>query len=325
MSLPSDAFHETDFVAAAAAGHAGTREVELPLDKRAVGAGVGSSIYRLALVLTWLAVASAATYAGFRYYATPLAERPYSTLHEAYKPSGRVGHTLGVVGSAMMVAGVASYSLRKRARRLARAGRLRAWLQFHIFLCTLGPFLVMLHTSFRVGGLVSIAFWSMVVVVASGVFGRYVYARIPKTSGGHFATRQAAEQAQASLVAALRQQAGLDEAALAALLRLSTPAAPVGFGDALRRAARYDLTRRRVGRRVAERLALLGLAPEARRDVAALLEAHRDRAQQVALMLPFQKLFGYWHVLHLPLALVMFLIMIVHIGVAVLFGYAFVF
>jgi membrane-associated PAP2 superfamily phosphatase len=44
--------------------------------------------------------------------------------------------------------------------------------------------------------------------------------------------------------------------------------------------------------------------------------------QQIALLAPFQRLFHYWHVLHLPVALLMFLALAVHVTLAVLFGYA---
>jgi hypothetical protein len=38
-----------------------------------------------------------------------------------------------------------------------------------------------------------------------------------------------------------------------------------------------------------------------------------------------QNLFRYWHVAHLPFALVMLIIMIVHVGVTILFGYRWIF
>jgi hypothetical protein len=41
----------------------------------------------------------------------------------------------------------------------------------------------------------------------------------------------------------------------------------------------------------------------------------------MALLLPFQRLFRYWHLLHLPLAIVMLLVVVVHLVVAALFGY----
>jgi hypothetical protein len=38
-----------------------------------------------------------------------------------------------------------------------------------------------------------------------------------------------------------------------------------------------------------------------------------------------QNLFKYWHVIHSPFALVMMIIMVVHIGVTIAFGYKWIF
>jgi hypothetical protein len=38
-----------------------------------------------------------------------------------------------------------------------------------------------------------------------------------------------------------------------------------------------------------------------------------------------QNLFKYWHVAHFPFAVVMFIIMIIHVGVTILFGYRWIF
>jgi hypothetical protein len=38
-----------------------------------------------------------------------------------------------------------------------------------------------------------------------------------------------------------------------------------------------------------------------------------------------QKLFNYWHVVHLPFALIMLIIMVIHIAVTVAFGYKWIF
>lgn len=90
----------------------------------------------------------------------------------------------GIVGSLMMLAGVSSYMLRKRIQKLSRFGLLKYWLEFHIFLCSLGPMLVLYHTAFKFRGLVAVSFWSMVAVVISGVIGRYIYLQIPRTIEG---------------------------------------------------------------------------------------------------------------------------------------------
>ena len=55
-----------------------------------------------------------------------------------------------------------------------------------------------------------------------------------------------------------------------------------------------------------------------------LLLARRSRrlALGAAVLQPFGRLFRYWHAIHLPLAIVMLLVLLLHIGVAIAFGYA---
>ena len=161
---------------------------------------------RRLLLALWLLVASASAFVGWRYYVTPLQERVFTDAHALFSPAGVVGHGYGVVGTLLMVSGVGMYSLRKRSTLLAEMGKLATWLQLHIFLCTLGPFLVLLHTSFRFGGLVSIAFWSMTLVVVSGIFGRYLYVRIPKTINGQFLTIHAIEEKKSDLLLTLERE-----------------------------------------------------------------------------------------------------------------------
>ena len=134
------------------------------------------SVVLLALVLL--------VYNGRPYYRTALEERFYHEDHSHLKPSGVVGHGLGIAGSLLMLVGVGIYMARKRMKRLSRLGKLKHWLEFHIFLCTLGPILVLFHTSFKFGGLVAISFWSMVAVFASGIIGRFIYIQIPRTIEG---------------------------------------------------------------------------------------------------------------------------------------------
>ena len=65
-----------------------------------------------------------------------------------------------------------------------RLGILKYWLEFHIFLCTLGPIMVLFHTAFKFGGLVAVSFWSMVAVFLSGIVGRFIYIQIPRSIEG---------------------------------------------------------------------------------------------------------------------------------------------
>ena len=146
-----------------------------------------TTVHRIYLGLMVLTVAFALvvlTVKGSEYYRTGIDERVYHDGHAALKPSGIVGHGLGIFGSLFMVVGVISYMARKRYRFMSRMGLLKHWLEFHIFLCTLGPVLVLFHTAFKFGGLVAVSFWSMVAVFLSGIAGRFIYLQIPRSIEG---------------------------------------------------------------------------------------------------------------------------------------------
>ena len=68
-----------------------------------------------------------------------------------------------------------------------------------------------------------------------------------------------------------------------------------------------------------------GVPNDVRKRLGGLIRDEIQLEQQVILLKPFQRLFRWWHILHLPLAIVMFLILIVHVVVAALFGYVWVF
>jgi hypothetical protein len=93
------------------------------------------------------------------------------------------GHGLGMIGFVLMILTETLYSLRKRTRR-ASWGRMSSWLQFHIFTGLVGPYMVLLHTSWKFNGLAGATTLFTVVIVLSGSIGRYIYTRIPRTLDG---------------------------------------------------------------------------------------------------------------------------------------------
>ena len=298
----------------------------------------GHRVFSSFLVIVWLSAMAIVVFQGGEYYSTPLQERPFSEFHDLYKPSGNVGHGLGVVGSTLIVLGVGAYSLRKRVNFLTNAGRLRTWLMVHIFLCTLGPAFVLFHTSFKFGGIVSIAFWSMTVVALSGIFGRYLYGRVPKTIQGRFRSVESVRKQAAEVIETVSEEFGLSSEQTKALLPRSQRVRARGFLHALVLALRYDFSRRFLKKRVRKLLAqtlagsgttrgnmqALDIPSDRRDEMVQLLQSRLLLEQQIVLLEPFQRLFGYWHILHLPLAAVMFVIMIVHIAISVMFGYTWV-
>lgn len=97
--------------------------------------------------------------------------------------SGFFGHTLGILGFILMLMTETLYSLRKRSRS-ARWGRMKDWLEFHIFTGIVGPYIVLLHTSWKFNGLAGVVTLFTVIIVISGFIGRYIYTRVPRNLDG---------------------------------------------------------------------------------------------------------------------------------------------
>lgn len=102
----------------------------------------------------------------------------------AIPPAGALfGHLLGILGFILMLLTEILYSIRKRSRT-ARWGSMAAWLQFHIFTGLVGPYLVLLHSSWKFNGLAGATTLLTILIVASGFVGRYIYTQIPRTLDG---------------------------------------------------------------------------------------------------------------------------------------------
>ncbi len=110
------------------------------------------------------------------------------------------GYWLGVAGGVMMLL-LFSYPLRKHFNFARNWGRVKWWFLVHMMLGVGGPILILLHSTFRVGSLnAAVALYSMLAVAASGVIGRFIYARVNRGLRGE----------QASL-SDLQARAGLQE------------------------------------------------------------------------------------------------------------------
>jgi hypothetical protein len=102
----------------------------------------------------------------------------------AIPPAGAFfGHLLGILGFILMLLTEILYSIRKRSRT-ARWGSMASWLQFHIFTGLVGPYLVLLHTSWKFNGLAGATTLLTITIVISGFIGRYIYTQIPRTLEG---------------------------------------------------------------------------------------------------------------------------------------------
>jgi hypothetical protein len=128
---------------------------------------------RLPLELIFALLAIVAITVGYAYLARDGAPAPGSFA----------GHTLGVLGFVLMLCTEVLYSVRKRWPNF-HLGPMRTWLQGHVFTGLVGPYLVLLHAAWRFNGLAGVLTLLTLVVVLSGLVGRYLYTAVPRTLEG---------------------------------------------------------------------------------------------------------------------------------------------
>ena len=267
-------------------------------------------LYIGCMVVIVIAVTAYLSYVGYSYYHTPLEERFYHPNHDWFKPSGIFGQGLGIIGTLMILFGVVLYIARKRYNFMSKYLRLKYLLEFHIFLCTLGPILVLFHTTFKFGGIVSVAFWSMVAVVASGVIGRFIYIQIPRTIEGRELSLQEVKGMKLDLPKTLQEQYQLSEVNIQLF---------VNFTQA------DQTTTSTSASKIKSILKSEGVDKSNQQSIMGMLKRERSLSKKISRLNTMQRLFKYWHVAHLPFALIMAVILVIHVGVTLALGYKWIF
>ena len=245
---------------------------------------------------------------GAGYYGTPLLDRPHHPDYARLTAGGEWGHAFGIAGSALIIL-LLLYIPRKRMKVLSRMGSLRTWLDVHIWMGVTGPLLILLHSAFKVGGLVSFSFWSMAAVAISGVLGRYLYLQIPRDDDGEELDGGAIQARQEELM----RGTGLDWDRLPAAIRERLGGTTGGMLSWL--ADDLGWWSRRSAWRA--ELAALGAADPA--DAVRRLRGLELLQRKRGTLALAKRLLHYWHVFHRPFAFIMILFMLIHIVVALLF------
>lgn len=269
-------------------------------------------IYIAAMIGVTILTTIYLAWSGYSYYSLPLEERFYHPHYDWFKPSGMYGHGLGIIGTFMIVFGVTIYILRKRFNVLSRFIRLKYLLEFHIFLCFLGPILILFHTSFKFGGLVSIAFWSMVLVVLSGIIGRFIYIQIPRTIEGRALSLEEVKERKQKLETTLHSNHQLTASTYKYLeeIRKLSSLSPL------------DYFRKQVYLyKISGSLKSSGIAIHDRKLLVKNIEEEVSLTQRIGRLEKMIRIFHYWHVAHLPFAIIMLVIVLIHVVVALALGY----
>ena len=262
---------------------------------------------------------------GLQYYKTAIGERVYHADHLILKPSGSIGHGLGIFGSFFIIVGISTYMARKRYRFLSRIGILKHWLEFHIFLCTLGPVMVLFHTSYKFGGLVSVSFWSMVAVFLSGVAGRFIYLQIPRSIEGRELNLNEVRAMKSDLTEIIKTSHNLGEENYRIIADSVKNKTRIYYKSPIVRLIRNYSDDLRSIKEVKSALKKSNLPKTDYKNIISLVKSDITINRRIERLDLMKNLFKYWHVAHLPFAMVMLIIMVIHVGVTILFGYRWIF
>ncbi len=282
----------------------------------------------LSLYGTGIVFALAVARFGWHYYSLPTVERPHDTLHQILKPGGLWGHGLGIIGSCMILL-LFLYSARKRELLCLRFGRMRRWLDVHIFFGIMGPILITLHTAMKFNGIVAISYFSMLAVMFSGIFGRYIYKQIPRDKSGMELTLEQIKSQDRSMTQMLFEKFHVSDAIQSQIHQISG----AHLADSSRGLSAFflvilnDMKRPFLFRKFRRALSAQNTHIPAA-EIAHILHIAKQKSlllRKRAFLNIAHEIFHYWHVIHKPFAYVMIIIMFVHISVAVLFGYRWVF
>lgn len=240
-----------------------------------------------------------------------------------YKSGTGFGYALGLIGGSMMLV-MLLYPVRKRVRFMREWGPLKYWFQIHMAQGIVGPLLLVFHSTLHVGSFnAGVALASLLLVVASGIVGRFIYRRIHHGLFGSRATVQELERTMMKELEALDsllRRMPLVKGELDAFVALVSHR-PEGWwrrvGHFLSLEWRCSLAGHRVRRAITGYVArdtVGGRASHA--DFTALLrtiDVTLQAVQRTSQFSTYERLFSLWHVIHIPFMCMLVITAIVHV------------
>jgi hypothetical protein len=258
---------------------------------------------------------------GQTFYLADLESRVEHNDYETLRPGGLIGHGYGIVGTIMILANL----LYLARRRLARwsLGSMATWLNLHVFTGLVGSLLILFHSAFQFRTpIAQVTALSLGVVVVTGIAGRYLYALTPRPN------RTALEEALASLDELAPGCSGRVYHALAIhkVTQVDTHHWLLAKLAAVPKWAREARARGFIVSYVIEDAPVKGvLERRERRRFRKAKRAVRKYATREVVAVMASSLLQSWRGLHRFLALILILLVPVHIGVAWIYGYRWIF
>lgn len=238
-----------------------------------------------------------------------------------------VGYALGVAGGAMLLLQFA-YPLRKNVRFMNAWGPTRHWFRAHKMLGLLGPTLILYHSNFRLHATNSnVALFSMLVVVASGLIGRFIYVKIHSSHYGRMLSLLELQNELGFSRETLEHEHCVGVLVKYHLRRFEVEASmptrgPIAgawrlltLGHRMRKARSRAFEQLRGDlRRMAERRQWNSETLRTRlRHERQLVDTYLVSVCRVSEFSTYRRLFSYWHMLHIPLFVMLVVTGVVHV------------
>ena len=240
-----------------------------------------------------------------------------------------LGYLLGITGGVLMLL-LLVYSLRKRWRFLRRVFSVKFWFRFHMALGILGPLAILFHCNFRLASLNStVALICMLLVAGSGIIGRYLYTRIHYgLYGEKIKLKDVLKdfreiEADILTLAVLEKQQVMAKKIFAAIHKLleqqNHPMGMLATYRSVSRAKKIAKGLRKLTWHLADfhqRRATHGAHIE---DLQIKLSTDSEVLLSALKKLPglqmSERLFSLWHVIHIPIFILMIISVVVHVFV----------
>lgn len=242
-------------------------------------------------------------------------------------PEQGLGYWLGIIGGSMMLA-LLLYPLRKRLRILHFLGPTRSWFRMHMAFGLVGPLLILYHCNFQLGSFNSkVALYCMLLVAGSGIIGRHFYAGIHR---GLYGRKTSLKELQEDLAKSVDKSHGLAKLMPDLVARLDKMAdelqgCQVTQTLGIRRSVRWMLTHhfthfslwltaRRELKKAAEHSTIVARDfQRLSRSTSKFVRDYMSLIGRVAQFSLYERLFALWHILHLPIFILMVLSALFHV------------
>ena len=231
------------------------------------------------------------------------------------------GYLLGIVGGSLMVI-LLLYPLSKRVSLLTRWIPVRYWFGIHMLFGIIGPVMILFHSNFQLGSTNStIALISMLLVAGSGLVGRYIYTHIHHGLYGSRVTLNELNQDTENNHIELLKMYDIDEVLNSQLNKMEDKVLKThtGLMTSLFHVISLAINAHRLKRKV------MSLVSESvdkndvektlpdRKMVARSVNRYTRALRKTAAFTVYERLFSLWHILHLPLFIMMIITAVIHI------------